>query len=159
MEKLGNQSWTHEAMVPYYKKFHTFHPASKKINDQLGLDSYMDLENQGTHGPVSATYADVYGPFNEAWMAAFKGVGFDDNTDPVLGRKLGAFMPPTNSIDPEENKRSYSASAYYSKENESRPNLDLLTETQVTKVIWMAQKEAWLQTRSRSAVKTIVSRK
>jgi choline dehydrogenase-like flavoprotein len=122
-------------MVPYYKKFHTFHPASKKINDQLGLDSYMDLENQGTHGPVSATYAAVYGPFNEAWMAAFKGVGFDDNTDPILGRKLGAFMPP-NSIDPKENKRSYSASAYYSKEIESRPNLDLLTETQVTKVIW-----------------------
>jgi len=90
-------------MVPYYKKFHTFHPASKKINDQLGLDSYMDLENQGTHGPVSATYAGVYGPFNEAWMAAFKGVGSDDNTDPILGRKLDAFMLQTPSIQSRTN--------------------------------------------------------
>jgi hypothetical protein len=57
--------------------------------------------------------------FNEAWMAAFNGVGFSDHSDPILGRKLGAFTPP-NSIDPKENKRS---------------NLDLLTETYATKIL------------------------
>lgn len=121
-------------MTPYYKKFHTFFPASKKTNDLLSLDSYMNVENQGTDGPVSATFPDAYGPFNEAWMAAFSGVGFSDHSDPILGRKLGAFTPP-NSVDPKENKRSYSASAYYTKEIESRLNLDLLTETYVTKIL------------------------
>jgi choline dehydrogenase-like flavoprotein len=66
-------------------------------------------------------------------MAAFNGVGFSNTIDPILGRKQGAFTPP-NSVDLEK-KRSYSASAYYSAEIEKRPNLDLLTETFVNKVL------------------------
>jgi choline dehydrogenase-like flavoprotein len=121
-------------MAPYYKKFHTFFPASKETNELLSLDSYMNSEIQGTDGPLSTTFPDAYGPFNQAWMAAFNGVGFNDNSDPILGRKLGAFTPP-NSVDPKKNQRSYSASAYYTAEIERRPNLDLLTETFVNKVL------------------------
>ena len=94
----------------------------------------MKIDNQGTDGPVSVTYPDAYGPFNEAWVAAFNDLGFSDHSDPILGRKLGAFTPPT-SIHPKEKKRSSSASAYYTEEVESRPNLDLLTETYVTKML------------------------
>ena len=70
----------------------------------------MDQENQGTDGPLSATFVDVYGPFNEALSIAFKGVGFNNQSDPILGQKMGAFTPP-NSIDPNGNKRSYAAFA------------------------------------------------
>ena len=122
-------------MAPYYRKFHTFHPASQYTNEQMGLDKYMRLENQGTHGPISATYGDVYGPYNQAWMDAFEGTGFDDHSDPILGRKMGPFMPP-NSLDPGTMTRSYAASGYYTTEIESRPNLDVLTETYVHKILF-----------------------
>ena len=121
-------------MALYYRKFHTFHPASQKTNHQLGLDKYMRVENQGTHGPISAAYGDVYGPYNEAWIDAFEGNGFHDHSDPILGRKIGPFVPP-NSIDPSTMTRSYAANGYYSAEVESRPNLDVLTETYVHKIL------------------------
>ena len=121
-------------MALYYRKFHTFHPASPKTNDQLGLDKYMRIENQGTQGPISAAYGDVYGPYHEAWTDAFEGAGFDDHSDPILGSKIGPFVPP-NSIDPSTMTRSYAANGYYTAEIESRPNLDVLTETYVHKIL------------------------
>ena len=131
---LGNKGWTHTEMAPYYKKFHTFSPGSQKTNDLLALDSYFKPENQGQEGPISATFPDAYGPFNEAWVRAFDSVGFRDSSDPILGKKLGSFTPP-NTIDPKDNTRSYSASAYYTKEIERRSNLDLLTEIYVSKIL------------------------
>ena len=94
----------------------------------------MRLENQGTQGPISATYGDVYGPYNEAWMDVFEGTGFEDNSDPILGRKMGPFMPQ-NSVDPMTMTRSYAANGYYTTEVERRPNLDVLSETYVNKML------------------------
>ena len=92
----------------------------------------MRLENQGTHGLISATYGDMYGPYNEAWMEAFARAGFDDQSDPILGRKMGSFVPP-KSIVPSTMTRSYAANRYYTTEIERRTNLDVLTETVVHK--------------------------
>ncbi|KAM5444666.1 hypothetical protein MferCBS31731_000120 [Microsporum ferrugineum] len=131
--KLGNAGWSYEEMAPYYRKFHTFFPASKETNELLSLDSYMDPAIQGTDGPLHATFPNAYGPLNQAWMAAFNGAGFRDSSDPIVGKKIGPFTPP-NSVDP-QNRRSYSASAYYTGDVENRPNLDLLVETFVTKVL------------------------
>lgn len=67
-------------------------------------------------------------------MEAFEGAGFDDQSDPILGRKMGAFVPP-NSIDPSTMTRSYAANGYYTTEIERRPNLDVLTETYVYRIL------------------------
>ncbi|EFQ99794.1 choline dehydrogenase [Nannizzia gypsea CBS 118893] len=131
--RLGNRGWSYEDMAPYYKKFHTFFPASKETNELLSLDSYLDPGLHGTDGPLQATFPNSYGPFNQAWMAAFNGAGFRDSSDPIVGKKIGPFTPP-NSVDT-QNRRSYSASAYCTGEVENRPNLDLLAETFVTKVL------------------------
>jgi choline dehydrogenase-like flavoprotein len=100
----------------------------------LSLDEYVDPKNQGTDGPLAASFSDVYTPFNHSWIAAFNSAGFEDKNDPILGNKMGPFSPP-NSLDPESKQRSYSASAYFTPEVETRPNLDLLTETFVIKVL------------------------
>ena len=131
---LGNRGWTHKDIAPYYKKFQTFTPASKETSEQLHLDSYLHQQNQGFDGPLSASYLDVYGPFNEAWNAAFRLLGFNDQSDPILGQKLGAFAPP-NTVNPKTRKRDYSATAYLNEEVESRSNLHVITETQVLKVL------------------------
>ena len=131
---FGNEGWTHQDLAPYFRRFHTFHPASKGTNELLSLDAYMDQQAQGTDGPLAATFADAYGPFNSAWMGAFGETGFANTKDPILGQKLGPFTPP-NSIDPNGNKRSYSASAYYDEKAERRSNLHVLTETIVAKIL------------------------
>lgn len=134
-EKLGVQGWSFDTLAPYYKKFHTFHPASKATNDLLSLDSYVKVDNQGAQGPLPISFPDVYGPFHKAWIAAFRNLGFENGQDPILGRKQGAFMPP-NTVDPGTHQRSYAASAYYSPEIEARHNLHLITETAVHKLLF-----------------------
>lgn len=132
--RLGNQGWTYDAVKPYYKKFQTFSPASAETSKLLSLDSYFKPELHGSQGPVKASFPDAYGPFNQAWMEAFDSAGFTDETDPILGRKQGAFTPP-NTVNPDTKQRSYAANSYLNPVIEKRANLDILTEAFVQKVL------------------------
>ncbi|KAI0456726.1 choline dehydrogenase [Xylaria acuta] len=131
---LGNKGWSFDDLAPYYRKFHTFYPASQETNALLSLD-YVKPDNQGSTGPVRVSFpSDAYGPFQRAWMSAFKGAGIGNDRDPILGGKMGAFIPP-NSVDPATHQRSYAASAYFTSEIEKRPNLTLLSKTFVNKIL------------------------
>ncbi|KAH1496805.1 hypothetical protein LV164_007810 [Aspergillus fumigatus] len=134
---LGNQGWGAEDMAPYLRKFHTFSPPSKSTADLLGVDSYMKASSQGCDGPVPVSLPDVYGPFNEAWDKTFEKLGWRTDADPIAGRKLGAFTPPL-TVDAKTGKRGYAA-AYYSPEVAARPNLRLLAETMVERVLLTRQ--------------------
>ncbi|QIW95779.1 hypothetical protein AMS68_001297 [Peltaster fructicola] len=114
--------------------FHTFVPASKDTAELLSLDKYIDSSMQGTNGPVQVTHTDTYGPFNKAWMDAFDALGMNDAEDPINCAKTGAFTP-TNSIKRDGYTRSYSASAYYTEDVATRPNLHVLTKALATKVL------------------------
>lgn len=53
---------------------------------------------------------------------------------PIHGKKLGAFTNPV-SIDPKSQTREYSANAYYNDTVAARPNLRVLTESVVKRVV------------------------
>jgi len=131
---LGNTGWSADEMAPYFQKFHTFYPASPETRKELSLDSYMDPQSQGTNGPLAVTIRDSSGPFGKAWLETFQNLGLNDTNDPISGEKLGSFTPPS-SINPNGNTRSYAASAYFNSKISSRPNLELMTETYVEKVL------------------------
>jgi choline dehydrogenase-like flavoprotein len=130
---LGNPGWGAEDMAPYLRKFHTYSPPSKATNELLGLDRYMNVDDQGSDGPVPVSLPDVYGSFNKAWDETFAQLGWQTDADPIAGKKLGAFTNPL-SVDDKLGKRGYAA-AYYSTEVAARPNLKLLTETTVERII------------------------
>ncbi|RHZ50658.1 GMC family oxidoreductase [Aspergillus thermomutatus] len=134
---LGNQGWGAEDMAPYLRKFHTFSPPSKATAELLGVDRYMNASNQGCDGPVPVSLPDVYGPFNKAWDETFAQLGWQTDADPIAGRKLGAFTSPL-TVDAKTGKRAYAA-AYYSPEVAARPNLRLLPETMVERVLLTKQ--------------------
>lgn len=131
--ELGNEGWDADSMVPYLRKFHTYHPASDATKKQLSLDKYMDEKLQGTSGPLQLTIPDLYSSFNEAWDKTFKELGFHVTGDPIGGEALGPFTNPL-SIHPTTGTREYSASSYYTDDVASRPNLQLITEAVVEKV-------------------------
>ncbi|PYH43752.1 GMC family oxidoreductase [Aspergillus saccharolyticus JOP 1030-1] len=132
-KSLGNEGWGPEDMAPYLRKFHTYTPPSEATSTLLSLERYMSPENQGTGGPVPITLPDVYGPFNQAWDEAFDRLGWRTDADPIAGRKIGAFTAPL-TVNGKTGQRGYAA-AYYSPEVAQRPNLDLLAETMVEKVL------------------------
>ncbi|KAF2638099.1 putative aryl-alcohol dehydrogenase [Massarina eburnea CBS 473.64] len=133
-EKLGNPGWDWAHMTPYFRKFHTFHKPSDKIREQLSID-WVDEELSGTDGPIHTSFGeDHYLPYNDAWAKTFEKLGHKMTGDPLSGVSKGAYTNP-GVIDPKTHQRSHAGNAYLSPEVEKRPNLRVLTETLVNKVI------------------------
>jgi choline dehydrogenase-like flavoprotein len=120
-------------MAPYLRKFHSYASPSAATAELLGTARYMNVDSQGCDGPIPVSLPDVYGPFNKAWNETFAQLGWQTDTDPIEGRKVGAFTCPL-SVDAKTGKRGYAA-AYYSPEVAARPNLRLLAETMVQRII------------------------
>lgn len=49
--ELGNKGWNFDGLLPYYKKFETYHPASETLGEKLN-DKYLDKSLRGTNGPI-----------------------------------------------------------------------------------------------------------
>ncbi|OJD31472.1 aryl-alcohol dehydrogenase [Diplodia corticola] len=130
----NDQGWNAEAMAPYFRKFHTFRPASEATKKRMLVD-YMDESRYGTDGPLNVTIPEGYSPLDEAWVNAFNELGFHAKTDQANGKMIGCFTSPV-SIHPDTKTREYSASSYYTEEVQSRPNLHVLTEAVVEKIEW-----------------------
>lgn len=134
---LGNDGWGAEDMAPYLRKFHSYTAPSEATAVLLGTNRYMKIDNQGCDGPVPVSLPDVYGPFNKAWNETFAELGWETDADPLDGHKLGAFTCPL-SVDVKTGRRGYAA-AYYSPDVAARPNLRLLAETMVERIIFSQQ--------------------
>ncbi|KXH50234.1 GMC oxidoreductase [Colletotrichum nymphaeae SA-01] len=130
---LGNAGWSFDELTPYFRKFGTDHPPPQSAKDIVGLD-YHD-ETLSGKGPIQVSFGEGYSSMNAAWMRTFDKLGLGVTGDPRGGKAHGAFQNPC-SIDPENKTRSFAASAYYTPEVAARPNLVVLTETQVKKVIF-----------------------
>ncbi|KAI9368842.1 hypothetical protein BJX61DRAFT_546149 [Aspergillus egyptiacus] len=136
--KLGNPSWEAETMAPYLRRFHTYTAPGEEVKEMLGLDGYLDPARQGDSGPLPVSFPATYGDFNRAWDETFEGLGWTKtkDEDPIRGRRLGAFTCPL-SVDAETATRG-SAAAYPT----DRPNVSLLTETVVERILFAADADA-----------------
>ncbi|KAL9014419.1 MAG: hypothetical protein Q9173_000940 [Seirophora scorigena] len=131
-ERLGNQGWNWDSMAPYYRKFHTFNRPSEETAEALGT-GYIDEEIQGKSGPIQSSFPEFHGPLGKAWPRTFKNLDFSLTSDPLSGQATGGFSY-LSTVDPRTWERSHAGSAYYTP-IKARPNLCLLTETQVQKII------------------------
>lgn len=129
---MGNQGWDFEALAPYYRKFHTFNRPSKETEKALATD-YIDKELSGKAGPIQASFPEFHGPLGKAWPETFKNLDFAMTTDPLSGQSSGGFSY-LSSVDPKTWERSYAGSAYYAPVAD-RPNLHLLTDSLVEKIV------------------------
>jgi choline dehydrogenase-like flavoprotein len=134
-EKLGNLGWNWETLEPYFRKFSTLTKPSRESQDNLGL-SYLDDKLAGTSGPIQLSFgeADAYTPFNNAWPKTFQTLKHELTGDPASGVAIGAFNNP-GIVNPSTKARSHAGSEYLSAEVVARPNLRILTEVLVRKVL------------------------
>lgn len=131
-EQLGNKGWNWEAMSPYYRKFHTFNRPSDGTAKALST-GYIDENIQGTSGPIQSSFTEFHGPLGIAWPQTFKNLSFPITSDPLSGQSSGGYSY-LSTVDPETWERSHAGSAYYSPIAQ-RPNLHLLTECLVERII------------------------
>ncbi|RFU72424.1 gmc oxidoreductase [Trichoderma arundinaceum] len=130
---LGNKGWDYDSLSPYLNKFATVHAPSQITRDVVGLE-YHDDSVVG-NGPIQVCYSEGYSKPNSVWMEAFAKLGLEMKSDTRTGKGLGAFQQG-GSIDPASNTRSYAANAHYTPDIASRPNLTVITETIVKKIVF-----------------------
>lgn len=139
-ERLGNPGWGWDAMAPYFRKFHTYTEPPRSLKNELMLD-YMNKEAQGSDGPIHVSYGSGVGmpPFNVAWPKAWAAINGDMQGDPVTGTAVGGFNN-TATMNPVSMERSHAGNAYLTEQVAERPNLRIVTEAHVTRVL-LAQNE------------------
>lgn len=130
---LGNKGWDYDSLSPYLRKFVTFHVPPQSAKDAVGLKNHDDTVIGD--GPIQASYSEGYGNPNTVWMETFAKLGLEMKADPRNGRALGAFQQGA-TIDPATHTRSYAVTAHYTPEIASRPNLTVLTEAVVKKIVF-----------------------
>ncbi|GAB1203604.1 hypothetical protein APSETT445_002240 [Aspergillus pseudonomiae] len=130
-KELGNHGWGWEDLLPYFKRSETFHPPD--ATHQWQHRSYYQEETHGSAGPLHTTHIQNYGPAHRFWHATLNAVGVDTSPDSLAGSNRGAWNMIC-TVDPINQTRSYSANAYY-QPIAARPNLVLLAEAMVTKVL------------------------
>lgn len=146
--ELGNKGWDFDSLIPYYRKFETFHPSGETLAAKMN-DKYLDKSLRGTSGPIHVSKSRMGIRLNnnidqicfpetetawsqDVWPKTFMNAGYTPTKDPRTGSAIGGFNQ-LNTIDPQHNRRSYAARDYY-EPNADRPNMSLLTNALVTKV-------------------------
>lgn len=135
-EKLGNRGWGWDGLEKYFRKFHTYTaPKRPQTKDELMLDYHVP-KSHGTHGPVQISFGseEGYPPFCHAWPRAWRGLHKPIDGDPISGVSVGAFNNPA-TMHPETRERSHAGNAYFSEDIAKRPNLRVVTEALVHKIV------------------------
>ncbi|KAK0629343.1 GMC oxidoreductase [Bombardia bombarda] len=117
---LGNKGWDFDTFSAAVKKSYTFHPPSGPTQGDGPLQ-------------LAAHVSEPEGMWTTAWIDALDTLGFPLN-DPFSGRVCGPFPHP-ESVYPATKQRCFSANAYLGPARD-RANLTVLTETNVTKILF-----------------------
>jgi choline dehydrogenase-like flavoprotein len=137
---LGNPGWDFKSLLPYFKKHENFSdPSLYASKNNIPLETTYDPSFHGTAGPIHTSFSTWRLPQEKEWIEASAKLGkrFGSPKDGWSGDHIGTFHS-LSSIDrsggPGEGTRSYSVTGYLLP-NAQRPNLHVLTEALVTKLV------------------------
>lgn len=115
---LGNEGWSYEEILPYFKK--------SEHNEQIN-DIY-----HGQHGPLNVTYARHYKtPFTDAFVDACVEQGFVNNKDYNGNKQEGVSLLQFTI----KNAKRHSGAKAFLKPAMNRPNLTVYTHTIVKQLL------------------------
>ncbi|KAH0347552.1 alcohol oxidase, partial [Aureobasidium melanogenum] len=133
---VGDSGWSSKALKPYMRKHETLEPIDESILDQTDYPHVG--EHHGTSGPVHTSFNDSSLPISDVVIKAWDEVaGLSKKpTDPWSGDHIGFFntLGAVARSGPHKGKRSYAARGYF-QANAGRPNLKVLCEAQVTRIV------------------------
>jgi choline dehydrogenase len=116
--QLGNEGWSYDDVLTYFKKLEDFQPG--------GEEGY-----HGKGGPVVVTRPGIENPLAKAFRDAAIAAGVPYNDDPS-GSKREGVMPADVTAS---RGRRWSAARAYLKPARGRPNLKIVTSAHVEKIV------------------------
>ncbi|KAI0782327.1 hypothetical protein C8Q75DRAFT_727667 [Abortiporus biennis] len=130
-ETLGNPGWNWPQFLSYLKKSErTIEPLPEYASKN---HIKLDHKFHGDHGPIQKSYTPFIPALHKPFLDSFNALGVEINLDPQNGDNAGVFTM-TVSVDAETMTRSSATTGYYLP-NSQRPNLHLLSDAQVTRII------------------------
>jgi choline dehydrogenase len=114
----GNEGWSYADVLPYFKRSESF---------EFGASDY-----HGADGPMRVTRSPMSHPLNHAWCEAGVQAGFGFNDD-INGPVRPGFGPTQLTI---HNGLRVSTSKAFLRPALSRPNLTVLTDAHVVRVLF-----------------------
>jgi choline dehydrogenase-like flavoprotein len=138
--KLGNEGWDFKSLLPYFTKHEHFdEPSQYTSPSNIPLETKYDAEFHGKNGPIHTSFSTWRYPGEREWIAASSKLGdkMGSPTNAWSGDHLGTYHS-LSTIDrsngPANGTRSYATTGYLLP-NAGRPNLHVLVEALVSKVI------------------------
>ena len=145
--ELGNKGWSFKDLLPYFKKHEHFDdPASYSNPSNIPLETKYDADFHGKDGPIHTSFSTWRLPQEREWIAASTTLGkkMGSPMNAWSGDHLGTYHS-LSTIDrsngPMTGTRSYATTGYLLP-NAGRPNLKVLTEALVTKLVVSGAGEA-----------------
>ncbi|PPQ79176.1 hypothetical protein CVT25_002799 [Psilocybe cyanescens] len=130
-EQLGNPGWNWEDFKKYSKRSETFHPPTEEATGTLAHT--YNLEHRGMSGPVQVTISSYFHTLDTLFKETTVNMGLNTVQDPYGGDINGTWIASAN-LNPKDWTRSSSANGYLFP-NIERPNLSVLTDAMVSRVI------------------------
>ncbi|KAJ5363131.1 hypothetical protein N7541_003975 [Penicillium brevicompactum] len=136
-ELAEDKGWSAEIMQQYMRKHQTLEPIDPKITDRSTMPFVGGFH--GTSGPVRTGFNDTIMPVeNDIIKACEEVTGIPNKpTDPWSGDHIGFYHTLGSVVRSGSNKgkRSYAARGYYEANRATRPNLKVLCEAYVNRVV------------------------
>jgi choline dehydrogenase-like flavoprotein len=133
---VNDEGWSHKYMTKYMRKHQTLEPIPDSVTDRSTMP-YVG-EHHGNEGPVRTSFNDFQLPIEANIIKGCDEVsGFDKKpSDPWSGDHIGFYNTLGTVVrnGPNKGKRSYAARGYF-EANKARPNLKVLCEALVNKVV------------------------
>ena len=139
---LGNPGWGFDDLLPYFRKLERFEPlADPRSGGRIrigGKPFYEELDPtyHGTDGPLNIAPLRSVNPMGLAYLEAARLAGYELNPDFNGPRQSGVGLYTFT----QRNGERVTAEGAYLDPVRSRPNLTVISDTQVTKVLFDGRK-------------------
>nr|QFZ88923.1 glucose oxidase [Basidioascus sp.] len=129
--------WGWDEMQKYMKRSETLTPPPQNDSDYFHI-SY-DINDHGTDGPIQAGWPWYFYDAVKDWIPAWEELGLPIPTDGASGNNRGAVITPStlNTV----NMSRSDPKAGYIDPMPPRDNLVVLTNHQVTKILWKTDRD------------------
>ncbi|KAH8624820.1 Dehydrogenase [Alternaria alternata] len=139
-DQVGDDSYTFDNLMPYFKKSVKFTPPNTQLRASNGSAEYVASAFDASGGPLDVSYANYAGPFSSYMEGGLNGIGIPTRPDFNSGELMGA-QYCSSTITPGNQKRASSQTAFL-EAAKNRPNLKVYSLTRAEKIIFNSEKRA-----------------
>jgi choline dehydrogenase len=160
-DAVGDDSYTFDNFDPYFRKSVSFTPpdtTKRAANSSVSFKT-DSFDTPSKDKPLQVSYANYAGPFSSWMEKAFREIGLPQTEDFQSGKLEGSTYC-ASTIDPENQSRSSSQSAFLEYAKDEKFNLKVYSLATAKKILFDGNKKATgVLVKSRTSTYTLSARK